>query len=231
MRGRQFSVFLLIGLLGGCTAPDGMRYKMTASAPATTSLQQAYTDLIDEMWSDTKEVVAMDRYKHGIRPALDTIPSQKATQEVAFDHYDSMYFKVYKVEVVDQYSAPVSTDYNEHLPVTASDAVHSWANRLRPTGGVNKLQVVIRDARMAPTDGGYDVSLAIDMRICSRDGKVLASISSSAVQSALVAGKDYDSRKAALNAMLLKLIDSANTELENKLAKNFSPFMERAKAV
>ncbi len=218
-------------------SPYGIRYKMTASAPATDSLVESYGQLAEEMWTDTQDVLQADRWRHGVHPALDTIPKQVAEpQAVAFDHYNSMYFKVYKVEVVDQYAAPVSTNYDDHLPVTATEAVHSWAGRLRPTGGVNKLQVVIKDARMVPQPGSdadkrYDVSLAVEMRITDRNGVVLASVTTSAAQSANIKSiNDYDGRKASLNAMLLKLIDSTNAQLEMQLAKNFSSFIDRSKA-
>lgn len=230
---------VVCGLLSGCNEPliPGMRYQSTVSAPVTDSIQQAYTDIFDEMWEDTKEIVAMDRYRHGIRPTRDIIPVQTASAEASFDRYDSMYFKVYAIEVIDQYKAPISMDYREHLPVDTSEAVHSWANRLRPTGGVNKLQVVIKDAPIlnASTEGGnkrYNASLTVEMRICARDGTVLATISSLTAQSSADIGgmAGVDSRKAALNHMLARLIDSINGDLENKMARNFSPYIDRSKA-
>ncbi len=233
--------FSLAGVLSGCDQPiPGMYYKSTVSAPPTASITQAYQDIADEMWADTKEIVAMDRYRHGIRPALDKTPVQYAQADtlgnVTFDRYQSLYFKVYSVEVIDQYKAPISMDYREHLPVDTSDAVHSWANRLRPTGGLNKLQVVIKDAPIqnASLNGNkhYDARLAIEMRICSRDGTVLASVSSISAQQAMdvngAAGADM--HKAALNSMLSRLIDTINGDLESKMAHNFSPYIDHAKA-
>ena len=223
-------------LLSGCEAPEGMRYKMTASAPATTSLGQAYSDIAGEVFSDTMDIIAMDRYRHGIRPPLDTIPVASAEEDVSFDKYQSLYFKVYKVEIVDEYDAPVPLDYSKHLPVDPIDAVHSWAGRLRPTGGLNKLQVVIKDAHVQDKQNDsankhYDAGLTIEMRICSRDGAVLASVSSVSVQSADIDGKaGNDARKAALNEALLKLIDQVNGDLEHKIAKNFSPYIDHDKA-
>jgi len=227
--------FLLIGMgiLGGCADTPGFRdiqFKGATSAPATPSIVQAYQDMVGEMWSDTVEIASMDRTLHGVRPSIDPIPPQNpTTQTVSFDRYQSLYFKVYKVEVVDQYKMPVSLNYDEHLLVMPNDAVHEWANRLRPTGGVNKLQVVITDARMEPTLAGgaqkrYDGRLSIEMRICTRDGTVLSSVKSSSVQSATVS---EENRKAALNDMLLRLIDSTNGELERKISRQFSSYIDR----
>ena len=223
-------------LLSGCEAPEGMRYKMTASAPATTSLSQAYSDIAGEVFSDTMDIVAMDRYRHGVRQPLDMTPAAAADTEVAFDNYQSLYFKVYKVEVVDQSGAQVSLDYSQHLPVDPIDAVHSWAGRLRPTGGLNKLQVVIEDAHLQDKQGDgankhYVAGLTIEIRICSRDGIVLESVSSISMQSADVdSAAGVDARKAALNQALLKLIDQVNGDLEHKIAKNFSPYIDHNKA-
>ena len=233
-----YCILLASMLLSACDQPiPGMYYKGTASAPATPSITQAYTDIADEMWSDTKEIVAMDRYTNGIRPSLNTIPASYAQgtspDNVSFDRYQSLYFKVYTVEVVDQYKAPVSLDYSLHLPVDPTDAVHSWAARLRPTGGLNKLQVVIKDAHMQPagTDRHYDAGMIIEMRICTRDGEILASVSSGSVQTADISGAaGVDARKAALNQTLMQLIDKINGDLENKMAKDFSPYMDHSKA-
>jgi hypothetical protein len=128
-------------------------------------------------------------------------------------------------------------DYREHLPVDTSEAVHSWAGRLSPTGGVNKLQVVIKDAPIqnaSNADGNkhYDARLTIEMRICSRDGTVLATASSVTAQSAtdVHGAAGFTDRKVALNAMLARLIDTINGDLESKMARNFSPYIDRAKA-
>jgi len=233
-------LLIATGLLSACQNPTtlqmnpNLQFKSTVDAPATPSIIQAYMDIADEMIKDSTDIIAMDRTIHGIRPTLDTNPPQQlaANDDVKFDRYQSMYFKVYKVEVVDQYKMPISTNYDEHLLVTPNDAVHEWANRLRPTGGVNKLQVVITDARMIPASAAtgdqkrYDGSLSIELRICNREGVVLSSITSSAIQSASISDAN---RKAALNEMLSRLIDSTNGDLETKMTKDFSLYIDRAK--
>jgi hypothetical protein len=195
----------------------------------------AYGDLLSEWFDNASEVVSMDRYRHGIRPTMESAPPEPSHEDQMFDSYQSMYFKVSAVDVVDQYNAPVPMDYREHLMVYPVDAVHSWASRLRPTGGVNKLQVIIKDAHVMPVGGSaqvasnrrYDAGMVIEMRIVGRGGQVLASVSSSSAQVADISeAAGIEARQAMLNQTLARLIDSINGDLETKMARNFSPYID-----
>jgi len=102
---------------------------------------------------------------------------------------------------------------------------------------VNKLQVIIRDAPIqnaSATDGSnrYDARLLVEMRITSRDGAVLASVSSVTAQSAaqVTGGAGTDMRRAALNDMLARLIDTVNGDLEHKMAQDFVHYIDRTRA-
>jgi hypothetical protein len=91
--------------------------------------------------------------------------------------------------------------------------------------------VPVEGAAMQVADRHYDAGMIIEMRIVSRNGRVLASVSSSSAQSAQVSGAaGADVRKAVLNQTLARLINTINGDLESKMARNFSPYIDHAKA-
>jgi|GEM_PF-1415361 len=237
------SLLAIIAGASSCTSPDSYKYKMSPHSPATSSLWDSYTDPLPGFWSDTKAL-----FKSGMETNFTLMGPPKASavrekhEETNFKRYTPVYLKVYKVSVVEDYQSPRREPNVEHLlAISPTDAVQSWSNRLRSSGGIYHMEVVIRNASVvsSPAQDGnaenpnrrYDATLDIELRIYNRSGVLTASVGTVANRSAMIREQTgADERRDIFRRMMFDLMDMANSQLEQKMFKHFTAYIDYSKS-
>lgn len=169
--------------------------------------------------------------------------------DLSFTRYQPIYFDVANITVEDEYESPMKPPNVEHLiPISPSDAIHTWVkDRLRTVGTSKSLEVIIKDASIISTpikqpDGflpslhnsnRYDAKLNVEMRIYgSNDAMSLASIDVTATQSIIIdESVSLDERRALFNKMIFSLMESANAELEKNIYQYFHNYINYSRGV
>lgn len=244
---RYVSSVAILCAVSACQSPDTYKYKMSPYSPATSSLWDAYTDPLPGWWSDTKAL-----FKSGMSTSF-TLQGPPATpkprggnEQVNFNRYSPVYLKVYKISVVDEYAQPKREPNVEHLlAVSPSEAVQSWSSRLRTSGGIYSMDIVIRDASVVshrmPAQAEYDVEnpkrrydarLEVELRIYDRSGRLQSSVATVANRSAIMREHTTaDVRRVIFQRLMVDLIEIANSGLEQKMFRHFSPFIDYTRKV
>ncbi|MDE3038247.1 MAG: hypothetical protein KGJ21_07350, partial [Pseudomonadota bacterium] len=149
---------------------------------------------------------------------------------LSFTRYQPIYLNVGKIEIVDAYKSPMRLPNVEYLiPISPSDAMHSWVHdRLHPAGGDKMLEVIIHDGSVIATplpqpdgfftaspDKRYDAKLDVEMRVYGGGAMSEASITATATRSITIpADVSLAQRDEILHHFIAGLMTSMNAELE-----------------
>lgn len=177
--------------------------------------------------------------------ACTEAPEMPKAQPIGFTQYQPFQVNVANVEIVGDYKSPQKAPYVEHLfPTSPEDAMRAWVrDRIRVTGGSGSLQVIIKDAsvkqeNLAKTEGikgaftndqaaRYDARLEIEMRIYNGRSISEANLNTVATRSDMLPENASPlSRDKMFDAMIKKLMDEMNAELEKNIHTYFNRFLD-----
>lgn len=164
---------------------------------------------------------------------------------LSFKNYSPIYLNVGQIQIVDAYQSPHRPPNVEYLiPISPSDAMHSWVNdRLHPTGGDKTLEVIIHDGSVIATplprsgefytasqDKRYDARLDVEMRIYAGGAMSEASITATATRSITIpASTSLAERDEIMHRFIAGLMVSMNAELEKNIYKYFGSYIDYSK--
>jgi hypothetical protein len=163
-----------------------------------------------------------------------------APKSIGFKRYQPIMMNVSKIDVLEEYRAPMRNPNVEHLlPVSPAEAMQTWVkDRLRVASTEKSMQVIIKDASVISTplpkpegvagivnlgnDRRYDARLNVEMRIYGDGAMSEASIEVSATRTINVNERvSVHEREAIFRRMIFYLMETMNAALEKNMFQYF----------
>lgn len=160
---------------------------------------------------------------------------------LSFKEYLPIYMSVSRIEVVEEYTSPMTLPNVEHLiPYSPAEAMKIWADqRLRAVGADNTLQIIIKNGPVTvhsqsfqqdwPSfftghqDKRYEAQLEVELRIYnSRSAMSQATVTARAKRSVVI---NDDVSVLERDAAFRKMIKGLMTEMNAALEENMYRYM------
>ncbi len=163
---------------------------------------------------------------------------------LSFTHYQPIYMAVSNIEQVQEYKSTMRPPYVEHLlPYSPAEAMDIWVKeRLRPVGGNQRVQLIIKDGSVMAydlpkqpgfkgfitneQDKRYEAKLEVEMRVYGEGAMSEASINVSAARSITVPEKaSARERNVIYRKLIADLMESVNAEMEKNMYMYLSNYI------